>query len=213
MKRRILLWVLTFFAVGFLALVATDVSINLTTRPYRIENLADLPDHRVAIVFGALVYRSGDLSPILADRVDAGVALYKAGKVQKLLMSGDSSANEYDEVHDMQVYAIAHGVAQEDITLDYAGFDTYDSCYRAIHIFNLTDAILVTQRYHAPRAVYTCRSLGMDAVAYALPDFEKYPDLRLGYSTREYLADIKSWFFTHVAHPQAEVMGSVEPTI
>ena len=212
-KRRIVYWAIGIVAAAVLGFIMIESSVALTTGSYRIENIADVPAHRVAIVFGALVYRNGTLSPILQDRVDGGVALYKAGKVQKLLLSGDNHTNDYNEVHDMQLYAIAQGVPSGDITLDYAGFSTYDSCYRAVHIFGLSDAILVTERYHAPRAVYTCRSLGMDAVAYALPDFEKYPDLRVSYSSREYLADIKAWFMTHVTYPEAEIMGQKEPAI
>ena len=125
--------------------------------------LAEMPPQRVAVVFGARVYRSGRLSSMLRDRVDTAIALYQAGKVDKLLMSGDNSTPEYDEPGAMMAYAIAQGVPAADIQPDYAGRRTYDTCYRAQAIFHVEDAVLVTQAFHLPRALFTCHNLGLDA--------------------------------------------------
>jgi len=187
--------------------------IDVSSKPYRFTDINAVPNHRVGIIFGALVYRSGKLSPILQDRVDGGIALYRAGKIQKLLMTGDNHTSDYDEVTNMEAYALSQGVPKDDIVLDYAGLDTYDSCYRAKHIFGVDSATLVTQQYHAPRATYLCRTVGIDATTYALPDFEKYPDLRFSYSAREDLADIKARWKAEVTHPSAAIMGKQEPEI
>jgi vancomycin permeability regulator SanA len=133
-------------------------------------NLSRVPARPVAIVFGAGVGPNGTISPVLQARVDAGVALYRAGKVKKLLMTGDNDRASYDEVTPMKDYAIACGVPAQDIVRDYAGFHTYDSCYRACYVFDVRSAILVTQAFHLPRAVYTARALGIDAVGYVAPD-------------------------------------------
>ncbi len=124
----------------------------------------EVPPARVAVVFGARVYPDGRLSTMLQDRVETAVQLYQAGKVQKLLMSGDNRFEDYNEPGQMMAYAVRRGVPAEDIQLDYAGRRTYDTCYRAGAIFQLKSAILVTQAFHLPRALFTCRNLGLEAV-------------------------------------------------
>ncbi len=174
---------------------------------HQYRSIDSLPTHRVAILFGAQVRPDHSLSPMLADRVDGGIALYQAGKVKKLLMTGDNSTTHYDEVTAMKDYAVSRGIPGADIGLDYAGFNTYDSCYRAKAIFGLSDAILVTQAYHMPRALYTCRHLGVKAAGYAIEDFSKYPNLRYSYTLREWLSDQKTWWNINVLHPGPKFLG------
>lgn len=135
---------------------------------------AAVPYHHVAMVFGAGLNSAGGPSKMLYDRVEVASQLYKENRVDKLLMTGDNSTINYNEVEIMRQTAVQLGVADEDIVLDYAGFSTYDSCYRARDIFGLTDATLVTQRFHLPRAVFTCRQLGIDAVGVD-SDVQSYP--------------------------------------
>lgn len=127
-------------------------------------------EHPVAIIFGARVMPAGYPSHMLADRVATGAALYKAGKVDALLMTGDNSRMDYNEPEAMRQYALKLGVPDEAIVLDYAGFRTYDSCYRARDIFQVESAILVTQAFHLPRALLTCGGLGLDVVGVAADD-------------------------------------------
>lgn len=160
-------------------------------------------------MFGAGILTDGTPSAMLADRVDAAIALYRAGKVRKLLFSGDNSRVDYDEVGSMRKYAVERGVPKSDITLDYAGFDTYDSCYRARKIFGITSAVLVTQRYHLPRAVYDCTRLGIDAVGVGTPDWGTYDTpLMTSYEVRETIADVKSLWDVNVSHRSATLMGA-----
>jgi SanA protein len=125
---------------------------------------AEAPPARVAVVFGARVYPNGRLSAMLRDRVDTAVDLYHAGKVEKLLVSGDNQYADYDEPSAMRDYAIAQGVAPDDVQPDFGGRRTYDTCYRAKEIFGVESAILVTQEFHLPRALFTCSRLGMEVV-------------------------------------------------
>jgi SanA protein len=153
-----------------------------------------LPDQvsaaRVAVVFGARVYPDGRLSSMLRDRVDTAIELYKTGKVQKLLMSGDNRFVDYDEPGAMMAYAVAQGVPAEDIQPDYGGRRTYDTCYRARHIFQVGDAVLVTQRFHLPRALFTCQQLGIEATGVAA-DRRTYSARSLAWSeTREIPAQL-----------------------
>lgn len=181
-----------------------------TEAPYIYESSESIPDHRVAIVFGAAVRRDGSLSPVLLDRVLAGVELLKEKKVEKLLMTGDNGSNDYDEVSAMRRTAIAAGALPDQIVLDYAGFSTYDSCYRARQIFGIENAILITQRFHLTRALYLCRSMGMEAHGLALPDFEKYPNLKYTYTFREYAASYKAWIDAAILKPEPRFLGKFE---
>ncbi len=122
------------------------------------------PARPVAIVLGAAVYANGRLSPVLRDRMETAVQLYHAGVVDKLILSGDNSQAYYNEPDAMRQYALDRGVPETAVQPDYAGFRTYDTCYRARHIFQVESAIVVTQAFHLPRALFTCRWLGLDAV-------------------------------------------------
>jgi SanA protein len=136
---------------------------------------------RVAIVFGARIYADGRLSSMLRDRVETAVQLYEAGKVNKLLLSGDNRFVDYDEPGRMMDYAIARGVPEEDLQPDYGGRRTYDTCYRAREIFGLESAVLVSQAFHLPRALFICRHIGIDAVGVAA-DLQPYSRRSLAWS-------------------------------
>ncbi len=209
-RRTLRFW---FVAFGSLVLVPLLLVwfVAASTRNHRFTNVMDVPAHRVAMVFGAGVRPDGRLTRMLTERVQAGVALYQAGRVDKLLMTGDNSRSEYDEVTAMKRYAQSLGVPEADITLDYAGFSTYESCYRARAIFGLHDAVLVTQQFHLPRAVYTCRHLGIDAVGLGTPDWGAYREaLLIRYSVREFLATLKALWEVHLARPLPTFLGPFE---
>ena len=113
-----------------------------------------------AIIFGAGVYGTTP-SEMLKERLETGISLYKNKIVRKLLMSGDQGKKYYDEVTVMKNYAVEKGIPPENIYIDYAGFSTYDTVIRAKEIFNIKNAILVTQEYHLYRALYIGKSLGI----------------------------------------------------
>ncbi|MGK5677732.1 SanA/YdcF family protein [Actinoplanes sp. URMC 104] len=162
-------WVRRGLVAGALAValgVLTSAGAELWTRGTAHGHVyaeADVPAAPVALVLGAQVYPGGSPSPFLAARLDIAKRLLDAGKVRAILVSGDHSRWEYDEPGAMEVYLIAHGVPASRIALDYAGFDTYDSCARANRIFGVKQAIVVTQSYHIDRAVTLCRTQGIDA--------------------------------------------------
>jgi len=177
------------------------------SRLYRIETS---PQQRVAIVFGAGLWRDGSPTPVLRDRVETAVDLYFSGKVEKLLMSGDNSVIEYNEPAAMHAYALQLGVPGDDIVLDYAGRRTYDTCYRARDIFAIRDAILVTQGFHLPRALYTCNQLGIPAVG-VTADRRDYRRGSLAYwNMREFGATMVALWELHVSRP-LPVLGNPEP--
>jgi SanA protein len=169
---------------------------------------AAVPARPVALVFGAGYWPDGTPSDIMRDRVAAAVELYRAGKVRKILLSGDNRFVHYNEPAKMREVALALGMPEEDIVLDYAGRRTYDTCYRAKAIFGLTEVVVVTQRYHLPRALYTCQRLGLDAVGYAA-DRRPYIHLRR-YQAREVSALWLAWWDLWIRRPQP-VLGDPIP--
>ncbi|MGQ9568814.1 MAG: SanA/YdcF family protein [Anaerolineae bacterium] len=205
---------------GSAALVALGLALGLPclvrawvlwrTGPHIYARVEDVPPRRVAVVFGAAVYGGDVLSPMLRERVETAAELYRAGKVQKILMSGDNRFVHYNEPGAMMHYALALGVPQEALAPDYAGRRTYDTCYRARHIFGLDEAILITQGFHLPRAIYTCRALGVDAVG-LVGDRERYHPLVVAwYEVREVLATGMAWWDLWVRHP-IPVLGDPIP--
>ena len=122
------------------------------------------------LVLGCGVRPNGEPSLMLQDRLDTGLMLYEAGAAPKLLMSGDHGTVEYDEVNAMKDYAMAAGVASEDVFMDHAGFSTYESMYRARDVFCTRRVIIVSQKYHLYRAVYDARALGLEAWGVAAED-------------------------------------------
>lgn len=161
-RRRALVVALLCGVAGAAVLAAPTVWTKATTdgHIHRLENTRPAP---VALVFGAGLSASGAPSPFLAARLDLAASLLASGKVKVILVSGDNRVKNYDEPTAMRDYLIAHGVAADVVVADFAGRDTYDSCYRAKHIFGVDQVTLVSQAYHLPRAVATCRALGLDA--------------------------------------------------
>jgi SanA protein len=168
------------------------------------------PAARVAIVFGAGLWRDGRPTPVLRDRVATAAELYFSGKVEKLLMSGDNSTIEYNEPGAMRAYALSLGVPDEAIVLDYAGRRTYDTCYRARDIFHVGSAILVTQGFHLPRALYTCNALGIPAVGVPADQREYRPRSMAYWNARELVATLVAFWEVYVSHPEP-VLGNPEP--
>ncbi|MBA3870082.1 MAG: YdcF family protein [Anaerolineae bacterium] len=165
-KLTLILSVLSLLTLGLLTLMVTrvysaDYAKNL------IFTSDNVPQYPVAIIFGAWVDNDGQPSAVLADRVMMGTNLYKAGKVKALLLTGDNHIDSYNEPEAMRQYALSLGVPESALVLDYAGFRTYDSCYRAHAIFKVDQAILVTQAFHLDRALLTCNNLGVMSVGVA----------------------------------------------
>ena len=151
--------------MGFILLL--PCLANLAMALPRWKTVDTISPQPAAIVFGAGLYPDGSPMPALEDRILYAANLYKAGKVQVILMSGDRRSDAYDEPAAMQAYAVKLGVPEKAIIKDDAGFRTYDTCYRAKNMFHVDNAILVTTDYHLPRALYLCNSLGVDSVGVA----------------------------------------------
>jgi len=202
-------------AAGLLGVLAMGLGLpvwTLTVRyTGRIHLAASLvPERTAALVFGAGYWPDGTPSDVMKDRVEAAVDLYRSGRVHRVLFSGDNRFVDYNEPGKMREYGISLGLPEDAIVLDYAGRRTYDSCFRARDIFGLREVVLVTQRYHLPRALDTCQGLGIDSVGYAA-DRRPYTFIRT-YWLREVPALWLAWWEVHVAHP-VPVLGEPIPLI
>ncbi|HVM71246.1 MAG TPA: ElyC/SanA/YdcF family protein [Anaerolineales bacterium] len=205
----ILKLLLILIILGLLVLSVSRLVTGLYARG-KLYSEETVPVRRVAIVFGAGLWRNGSPTPVLADRVTTAAHLYFAGKVEKLLMSGDNRFVDYNEPEAMRQLALQLGVPDAAIVLDYAGRRTYDTCYRAKAIFMVDQAILVTQAFHMPRAIYLCNQLGVDAIGVD-SDLRDYRKLSLLYwNARELFATAAALWDVNIGHP-VPVLGKQEP--
>ena len=153
-------------------LVGTALSITILLNLYMIlttfsdivtvDEAVEIEDIDCIIVLGAGVRADGTPSLMLKDRLDKAVELYEKGVSDKILVSGDHRESNYDEVNTMKNYLIAAGIPSQVIYMDHAGLSTYDSMYRAVNIFGVESAVVITQKYHMYRAVHNAESLGIE---------------------------------------------------
>jgi SanA protein len=163
------------------------------------------PTPRVAVVFGASIYGNGDLSPILADRVNTAIEIYKAHKVDRILVSGDARHRSYNEPKAMYEYLISHAVAPKDVIIDASGRSTYETCLRAKEVFGLKRAVLVSQGFHLSRALYIANQLGLDAVGMA---GNMKTEQEIDYQgVREWAAELKAFLNLNFIPPDASLEG------
>lgn len=159
-----LLLIISAAAVVFFYGVNTYMVDEASTRVYSRGNLPETGEYDCILILGCGVKSDGTPSAMLSDRLDEGIALYKQGSAPKLIMSGDHGRKDYDEVNVMKKYAEEQGIPSEDIFTDHAGFSTYDSIYRAKAVFEADNIIVVTQKYHIYRALYTAKAFEIGAV-------------------------------------------------
>jgi SanA protein len=187
---RRLRFVLLVAAAPLLLVVAANTLVLLDARGDAAASVEDVPRAQAALVLGAQVKPDGSPSAMLADRIEAAAELYRAGKVDKLLLSGDHGRWAYDEVGTMRRELRARGIPARDLFTDHAGFDTWDSAQRARRVFGVDSVVVVTQRFHMARALYAAHRAGLDASGYAA-DRRSYGTVMARLRLREALARVK----------------------
>jgi SanA protein len=169
-------------------------------------DLSALPPNDVGLVLGtSRLVRGGGINPHFQTRIDAAAAAFRAGKVKHLLLSGDNRRPDYDEPTDMKNALIAVGIPESAMTLDYAGLRTLDSVVRAKEIFGLSRVTLITEDFHAPRAVFLAHHSGLEAVAFAAEPVALRSSLRS--RAREVGARIKAWLDIYILHTGPRSLG------
>ncbi len=166
--KKVLLIMLIFFI--FLIAIALGINYYVLIKGksgilVKEEDFEKAKGSDCIIVLGAAIWGNGP-SPVLQDRLDVAIELYKKGLAPKILMSGDHGEEYYNEVKIMKNYAIEKGVPSSDIFMDHAGFSTYDTMFRAKEVFGVKKAIIITQQYHLYRAVYNANALGIEGYGF-----------------------------------------------
>jgi vancomycin permeability regulator SanA len=174
-------------------------------------DLQSVPARKVGLVLGtSRRIANGGANQYFVNRVDSAAALYWAGKVRYLLVSGDNRHANYDEPAQMRAALLARGVAPAAIYCDYAGITTLDSVIRAREVFGLnTDLMIISQGFHNQRALYLARHQGIDAIAFNAPDVSSYNGART--LARERAARLRAWWDVHVGDRQARHLGAMIP--
>jgi SanA protein len=211
LPRRIFNLFLILLGVVFLGTLAINIGMIKSAEKYVYTDLSRIPPRMAIMVLGSQT-RGRSLSAVLRDRVAGGIELTRAGRGRKLLLSGDHGQIYYDEVNAMRLYVLANApdIADDAIFMDHAGFSTWDSMYRARDVFEVKDLLIVTQEFHISRAVSIARSLGIDAVGYAV-DQGKFKGKTLrAWETREYFARVKA-FLSIVFKPKPKYLGDKIP--
>ncbi|MFM8427938.1 MAG: vancomycin high temperature exclusion protein [Chloroflexota bacterium] len=210
-KVVVFLWraALVLGALTVIGLFMPRFIMGLFAAP-RTFTVEDVPATRVAIVFGAGLLRDGSAGPVLSDRMLTAVDLYQAGKVEKILVSGDNRFLEYNEPEAGRQYALERGIPDEDIVLDYAGRRTYDTCYRAKHIFGVDEAILITQDFHMPRALTLCNWFGVESFGVEADNRYFLKRARAWWNFRETFAVFQAAWDLMITKP-LPVLGEPEP--
>ncbi|MCL1807908.1 MAG: YdcF family protein [Oscillospiraceae bacterium] len=198
----------TWIAVAFVAAVFISIQFFIvqSAKKHIIRELPDVPECDAVMVLGALVYNSGTPHPLLRDRLDNAFDIYANGKAKKILVSGDHGRDDYDEVNAMKTYLINKGVPSRDIFMDHAGFNTYDSMFRARDIFGVESLIISTQEFHISRSVYIARTMGIEAYGYPCEDVYAVKSNKF----RESFARVKAFWDTAIKR-QPKFLGETIP--
>lgn len=199
-KKVILASVLSL-VIAILIVLGLKAYIERDTQHLIFEEISLVPSSETVIVLGASVHSDGKLSPILKDRVDTALELYRNKKVNRFLVTGDHSTADYNEVNAMGNYLMERGIPEDKILLDHAGLDTYDSMYRSNAVFGVEDAIVVTQKFHLPRTIFIAKGLDLPYKGFAARSHSYKTTNKI--ERRELLANLKALY---------EVLLKKEPT-
>jgi len=192
MLKKIIRFILILLALGILVIWGVSIYIQEVTVSNIFEDIETIPAKTTVIVLGASVHSDGKLSPILQDRVDTALDLYNKGKVKSFLLSGDNRTDDYNEVSAMRNYLLDRCVPEAIIFIDPAGLDTFDSMYRSKKIYEVPDAVVVTQNFHLPRTLFIAQNLGLDYIGF--PAYARHYKTEKSLIRREKLANFKAIF-------------------
>lgn len=200
-----------FISLIVIAILIISITISVVSSYKKyIYNIEDIPSGNDAIiVLGAGVRGDGTPSDILSDRLETSLEVFEAGLGNTFILSGDHGREEYNEVRAMKEYIIKGNVDEKLIFMDHAGFSTYDTMYRAKEIFKVNKAVIVTNEYHLPRALYIARKLGIDAYG-VKSDIREY-QLMDSYKKREKLAQLKDFLYVNILKPESKFLGDAIP--
>jgi len=194
--------------LGLVALINNWVINN--TYSYIYDDWSLLPDNDVGLVLGTSPHtRGGEPNPQFYGRIHAAAQLYRLGKIKRIIVSGANPDASYNEPRAMRRELVKSGVPPQAIYMDFAGFRTFDSVARAQVVFGLDRVTIITQRYHAYRAVFVAKKLHMKVAGYAAPSEEIGTFSRT--MAREVLARVRVVLDIYVLHTEPKFLGAPQP--
>ncbi|HXC03665.1 MAG TPA: ElyC/SanA/YdcF family protein [Bacteroidia bacterium] len=208
-KNRFVRWTALLFLLLFTAVLLCNFWVSHSTRSRIYSDVQSIPENEVALLLGTSKNEGeGYINLFFKYRIQAAAALYKAGKIHAIIVSGDNHMEGYDEATDMRDALMALGVPEKAITLDYAGFRTLDSVVRCKKVFGADKITIISQKFHNQRALFIASSYGMDAVAFNAQDVPAQYALKT--SVREYFARFKAVLDLYVLHTAPKFLGEHE---
>ena len=188
-RRLLLLFVGAAFLAAF-ALLAADQYVEHFAAGRVYSDVEAVPAREYGMIPGTSRLVHGKyINTYFFNRIHAAVELYRAGKIRKIIVSGDNSRTDYNETGDMERELIAEGIAPEDVLSDFAGFRTLDSVVRARNLFGATELTVISQRFHCERAIYLAARNGIDAIGFEADEVAPQA-IRLKLAVREALARV-----------------------
>lgn len=190
--KKIFTFFLLLFVAGIIFVVWANYSMKKDSKYFMFDQIADVPKTKTALLLGtSRTLTNGQPNTYFDNRIQATWDLYKGGKIQYIIASGDNSRKDYNEPEDMQQALIRKGIPQDHIFMDFAGFRTLDSVVRAKEIFGQQKVIIISQKFHNERAIFLARQNGIDAFGFNAEDVNKYAGFKT--NMREYLAKSKAY--------------------
>ena len=183
------------------------VSTTKSAVKYKVQDIRPV---KVGVVPGARIYSNRRLSAYLQDRVDRAMELYRAGKIEKIIMSGDNRSRYYDEATAMRNYAIENGIPPDDVLRDFAGLRTLDTVWRARDLWQLDEYVIITQQFHLPRSLYLARALGVNVQGFAADNRTYMASVATRLAAREWLARVGAWFDINILRTHPRHLGETQ---
>lgn len=199
-------------AISLITFLMANLIVELNARNknfYFSKSLND-NEYKTALLLGCGKHSRHGINPYFLYRINATAELYKKGIINKILISGDNGRSDYSEPEDMRDELISRGVPNCAITLDYAGFRTFDSMYRAKAVFNLKKCLIISQNFHNERALFLANAIGLDAIAYNAQDLKRNSSLFSYMNIREYLARTKAFIDCYIIFKRPKYLGKSE---
>lgn len=191
--KNIFAFFLLLFVAGIIFIAWANYNIKKESEAFVSYTIADVPETKTALLLGTgKTLSNGMPNAYFYNRIKAATDLYKSGKIQYIIVSGDNSTKDYNEPEDMLLTLMHQGIPQDKIIMDHAGFRTLDSVVRAKDIFGQTKLVIISQKFHNERAVFLARKNGMEAFGYNAADVNKYAGLKT--NMREYIAKAKVYW-------------------
>nr|WP_237362333.1 ElyC/SanA/YdcF family protein [Vibrio marisflavi] len=195
--------------IVLLAVFTLDRWVSFQARGSIMTKDSQVPHYDVAVVLGTSKYLGRTLNEYYSHRIEAAIRLYKEGKVNNFLLSGDNAHRSYNEPWTMKRDLLKAGVPDNHIYLDYAGFRTLDSIVRAKKIFDTDHFLIISQKFHCERAIYIAKHFNINAQCLAVPGPTKQEGFHI--RIREFFARAKAFLDLYITHTQPKFLGPKEP--